>query len=67
VEGELEAKQKRQGEIHDILADPTNYENKELILPLMEEEPALAREIKALEARWEELQVRMEELESQSL
>jgi len=33
----------------------------------MEEEPALAREIKALEARWEELQVRMEELESQSL
>ncbi|MFZ5868337.1 MAG: ABC-F family ATP-binding cassette domain-containing protein [Thermodesulfobacteriota bacterium] len=67
VEGELEAKQKRRGEIHDILADPANYENKELVLPLMEEEPALAREIKALEARWEELQVRMEELESQSL
>ena len=32
------------------------------MLPLLEEEPALVGEINELEARWEELHIRLEEI-----
>jgi hypothetical protein len=63
VERDLEAKQARHNKIQEIMADPANYENKELMMPLLEEEPAVAKDIKDLEARWEELQIKLEEIE----
>jgi ATP-binding cassette, subfamily F, member 3 len=63
IEADLEEKESRRREIQTIMADPSNYENKEVMLPLLEEEPALGKEIKILEARWEELQQTLEEAE----
>jgi hypothetical protein len=49
------------------MADPENYGKREVIMPLLEEDPALAKEIKELEARWEELQAQLEEIEKSVL
>ncbi len=64
IENELAAKDMRIKEIRDLMADPANYENREMILPLLEEEPALSREIDRLEAQWEELQQRLEQIDA---
>lgn len=67
IERELEAKEARRKEIQEILADPANYQDRDKILPLLEEEPALTKDISGLEARWEELQTELEEIEKKVL
>lgn len=62
IEKELEFKEARVRRIREQMADPENYENKDVILPLLEEEPALSKEIRSLEKRWEELQTKLEEV-----
>jgi ATP-binding cassette subfamily F protein 3 len=64
IEQELQSKEARRKEIETIMADPANYENKDLMLPLLEEEPAVSKDIKNLEARWEELQMKLEEMDN---
>jgi ATP-binding cassette subfamily F protein 3 len=61
IENELESKEARIKEIRDKMAEPGNYENKELILPLLEEEPVLSKQIRSLEEKWEELQTQLEQ------
>ncbi|MGD9817435.1 MAG: ABC-F family ATP-binding cassette domain-containing protein [Desulfomonilaceae bacterium] len=63
IEEKLEAKEIRAREIQTFLSDPSNYENKELIKNILEEEPSVSRDLKILEERWEELQVQLEEIE----
>jgi ATP-binding cassette subfamily F protein 3 len=67
IEQELQSKEARRKEIETIMADPANYEDKDLMLPLLEEEPAVSKDIKNLEARWEELQMKLEEMENAAL
>jgi ATP-binding cassette subfamily F protein 3 len=67
IERELEAKQLRKQKIEELMADPATYNNKELMLPLLEEDPALAREIRRLEERWTELQTQLDELEKEAV
>lgn len=67
IERELEAKEARHKELQEILADPASYEDRGKILPLLEEEPALAKAIRELETRWEELQAKLEELERKAV
>jgi ATP-binding cassette subfamily F protein 3 len=67
IEKELEKKESRKKEIERLMADPANYDNKELILSLCEEDPILAKEIRNLESRWEYLHNRLEEIEDNSL
>jgi ATP-binding cassette, subfamily F, member 3 len=67
VEKQLEIKESRKKEIESLMADPANYEKREIIVPLLEEDPILSKEIKSLESRWEELQGRLEEMESELL
>jgi len=64
IEKELHTKEARKREIEALMADPAIYEEKSKILPLLEENPILGKEIKELESRWEELQTRLEELEN---
>jgi ATP-binding cassette, subfamily F, member 3 len=63
IEKRLEAKEARKKEIEALMADPEIYGKREVIRPLLEEDPALAKEIKELEARWEDLQSQLEEIE----
>ena len=63
IEKKLEAKELRAREIQTFLSDPSNYENKELIKNILEEEPSVSRDLKNLEERWEELHVQLEEIE----
>ena len=65
IEKEMERKQARRDEIQTLLGDPANYQTRELILPLLAEEPALARVLKELEARWLQLHTRLEEIEKE--
>ena len=37
IEKEMERKESRLREIENLMADPANYENKDLILPLVQE------------------------------
>ncbi|MBI5569628.1 MAG: ABC-F family ATP-binding cassette domain-containing protein [Desulfomonile tiedjei] len=67
IEKKLAAKEARRKEIESILADPTNYEKKDRIMPLLEETPVLEQEIKRLETRWEELQLQLEQIETSVL
>ncbi|MFC1834660.1 ABC-F family ATP-binding cassette domain-containing protein [Thermodesulfobacteriota bacterium] len=67
IERELELKEARRKEIQDLMADPANYDDREKILPLLQEEPALTKEIKELESEWEDLQVKLEALERESV
>jgi ATP-binding cassette, subfamily F, member 3 len=67
LERDLAGKEERRKTIQALLADPENYRNKEIIVPLLEEEPLVAKGIKELEARWEELHRRLDEIEKQAL
>jgi ATP-binding cassette subfamily F protein 3 len=67
IERELEGKETRRREIQVLLGDPATYENRETVKPLLEEEPVLKKEIQELEARWEELQHQLEEIENSVL
>ena len=49
------------------MAEPANYDKKELIVPLLEEGPLLERKIRELESQWEELQAKLEEIEQSVL
>ena len=64
IEKQLHEKEARKKEIDALLADPSVYEEKTRVLPLLEEEPVLGKEIKALESQWEELQTQLEELQT---
>lgn len=67
IEKLLETKEARKKEIENLMADPSIYEKREAILPLLEEDPALAKEIRGLEFRWEELNTQLEEIEKSTL
>jgi len=67
IEKELQAKEVRKKEIEALMADAANYDNRELILDLCEEDPTLAKEIRELESRWEELHGQLEAIESSVL
>lgn len=67
IEKLLEAKEARKKEIEGLMADPSIYEKKEVVVPLLEEDPVLAKEIKGLESRWEELQAQLEEIEKSTM
>ncbi len=67
VEKQLAQKETRRKEIETIMADPTIYQKKELIRPLLEENPVLERQIKELESQWEELHLQLEEIEKSVL
>lgn len=64
IERELEGKESRRREIQVLLGDPATYGDREVVVPLLEEEPILKKEIKELESRWEELQHQLEEIEN---
>jgi len=66
LEKQLHQKEARIKTVQEQLADPKNYEAREKILPLLEEDPALAKEIKILESRWEDLHAQLEEIDSQA-
>ena len=67
VEKEMERKESRLREIENLMADPANYENKDLIMPLVEESTGLTDRVKRLETRWEELHAQLEEIENSVL
>jgi ATP-binding cassette subfamily F protein 3 len=67
IEKQLALKEARKKEIEALMADPEIYGKREIIVPLLEEDPALAKEIMRLEARWEELQSQLEEIEKSVL
>ena len=67
IEDELARKESRKREIEALMADPAIYENRETLLPLLEEDPVLNKEIIRLESRWEELQNQLEEMENSRL
>jgi ATP-binding cassette subfamily F protein 3 len=55
LEGEIAQLEKRQSELHLILADPKTYEDKNRSLPLMEEQRLLEKNLGEKLSRWEEL------------
>ncbi len=65
IEKKLEQVEQRSKEIHTFLADPVNYEKKDMMRAVLEEEPAVSRELRSLEERWEELQNQLEEIEQE--
>jgi ATP-binding cassette, subfamily F, member 3 len=67
IEKQMDQHELRLREIENLMADPANYENKNLILPLVQESAELSQEVKSLEARWEELQTQLEETENRVL
>ncbi len=67
IEKQMDQQELRLREIQNLMADPANYEKKDLILPLVQESAGLSQEVKRLEARWEELQTQLEETENSVL
>ncbi len=67
IEKQMDQQELRLREIQNLMADPANYEKKDLILPLVQESTRLSQEVKRLEARWEELQTQLEEIENRVL
>ncbi len=63
LEALLGEKERRKRDIEAVLADPGSYDNRELILPLLEEAPSVEKEIKEIEAKWEDLQSRLEDID----
>ncbi len=63
IEKELETREARKREIEAIMADPASYENRSVIVPLLEEEPILTKKIRELEAKWEALSGQLEEIQ----
>jgi ATP-binding cassette subfamily F protein 3 len=66
IETELEKKETRKKHLQALMADPKTYENKELLLPLIEELPIVETEIKSMEEKWEELQAELESIEEKA-
>ncbi len=67
IEKRMQKRESRLKEIETLMAEPSNYENKDLIVPLLQECSSLSQEIKDLETRWEEMHTKLEELEGSSL
>ncbi|MBI5249325.1 MAG: ABC-F family ATP-binding cassette domain-containing protein [Desulfomonile tiedjei] len=67
IEKLLGTKEARKKEIESLMADPSIYDKRDAILPLLEEDPVLSKEIRALESRWEELHTQLEEIERATL
>jgi len=67
VEKQMDRQESRLREIEILMADPANYENKDLILPLVQESARLTDEVKRLESRWEQLHAQLEEIENSIL
>ncbi|HMK37466.1 MAG TPA: ATP-binding cassette domain-containing protein [Desulfomonilaceae bacterium] len=67
IEKQLEAKEARKREIEGLMADPDNYSKREIIMPLLEENPVLTKEIRELESRWEQLHTELEQIENSVL
>lgn len=65
IEIDMEKKEARRKEIQDLIADPKIYEDKEALMSLLTEEPALSKEISVLEEKWETLHAELESLESE--
>lgn len=63
IEADMERNEARRQEIQSILANPETYGNRDLMLPLLEEEPAIGKRLKELEARWEDLHSRLDAIE----
>lgn len=63
LEKKLAEREQRSREITTFLSDPTNYEKKENIRQILEEEPIISQDIKFLEKRWEELHMELDEIE----
>ena len=66
IEIDMGKKEIRRKEIQDLIADPKIYEDKDTLMSLLSEEPALSKEISALEEKWEHLHTELEALELQS-
>lgn len=66
IETDMGKKEGRRKEIQDLIADPKIYEDKDMLMSLLTEEPALSKEISALEEKWEHLHTELEALEAQS-
>jgi ATP-binding cassette, subfamily F, member 3 len=67
IEERMQTTGSRLKEIEVQMAEPSNYENKDRIVPLLQECSSLSQEMKELETRWEELHTRLEEMEGTSL
>lgn len=67
VEKQIALREQRSREIHAFLANPVNYEKKDQMRSILEEEPSVSKSLKMLEERWEELQHQLEEMEKESL
>lgn len=63
LEKKLAEREQRSREITTFLSDPTNYERKENIRQILEEEPIVSQDIKFIEKRWEELHIELDEIE----
>lgn len=63
VEALIAEKESRKREIDSQLADPSIYEQKERLLSLLSESPAIESAIRELEARWEQLHSQLDSLE----
>ena len=66
IEIDLGKKESRRKEIQDLIADPKIYEDKETLMSLLTEGPAISKEISALEEKWETLHTELETLEAES-
>jgi ATP-binding cassette subfamily F protein 3 len=64
LEKELQVKSARKKEIEMLMTNPAIYQDRGKIMPLLQEDPILAKEIQELEARWEELQLKLDRLEN---
>ncbi|MGC8605654.1 MAG: ABC-F family ATP-binding cassette domain-containing protein, partial [Desulfomonilaceae bacterium] len=66
IEVDLGKKESRRKEIEDLIADPRIYSDKDTLMSLLTEGPAITKEILALEAQWETLHNELETLEGES-
>ena len=66
IEIDLVKKESRRKEIQDLIANPKIYEDKESLMSLLTEEPAISKEISVLEEEWETLHTELETLEAES-
>ncbi|MEI8181996.1 MAG: ABC-F family ATP-binding cassette domain-containing protein [Desulfomonile sp.] len=67
LEKQIEVKETRRKEIETLLSDQSVCTQRDRVVPLLAEEPVLARDIKELETQWEALQTRLEEAENRLL
>jgi ATP-binding cassette subfamily F protein 3 len=67
LEKQIEVKETRRKEIETLLSDQSVCTQRDRVVPLLAEEPVLARDIKELETQWDALQTRLEEAENRLL